>query len=55
VETIINILIWASFYELLPEKKDKKFIFIGVQWHLYPHKILLKAAKCGKNLVDAKN
>jgi hypothetical protein len=37
------------------KKRDKKFTFIGAQWHLFPHKILLKAIECGKNLADAKN
>jgi hypothetical protein len=55
VETIIKILIWALFYQLLPaKKKDKMFTSIGAQWQLFPHKVLIKAIECGKNLANAK-
>jgi hypothetical protein len=55
VETIINILIWAFFLSTITcKKKDKKFTFIGAQWQLFPHKVLLKAIECGKNLANAK-
>jgi len=37
------------------QKKDKKFTSIGIQWHLFLHKVLLKATKCEKNLADVKN
>jgi hypothetical protein len=36
------------------QKKDKKFTSLGAQWQLFPHKVLLKAIECGKNLANAK-
>jgi hypothetical protein len=37
------------------KKKDKKFTSKGIQWHFFPHKVLLKTTECGENLVDEKN